>query len=496
MEEYDEAVEAIKERRKKRALKVFVTEGLMVLAVILLVVFTTLVAIGYNVKPGEDWTIERTGLVQIQTKPTGANITVDGETIFGWTNMSRSMTEGEHEIILSRDGYDTWKKKISVMAGLYHRLDYPRLFLTEKKIETFEEIPEGYVFSFAKDGNIALLYSNEKTTWEIYEINNDKPKAKEFSVKDLFTPVLEGEVDSGVKIEAWSGNSEKVLVSRNNEWILLDVKRPEKSVNLSKKYGMKFSTVEIANDSANVLYAISDGGLRKIDVNDEKISSVLVQNVKMFDNLKLDLAYIGDDDGDGEMEFGLLRDEEKIEAKIKWNKPDSLEIDSEKIKNKEFLAPKHIKMMRISEYYGEYYLNLVSDENEWAVFRTEKMFDEDNRFDFVFYEKYDEEPRDLAVRGDGEIFVLDFSDNKQIFDVEIENVVKITTFLNAKWLDEHVIYDISSEGVLTVADFDRGNQRKMTENALPGAEVKISKNDKWMYFVSKENKLSRIVISN
>ena len=198
MENYDEAAEEIKNRRKKRALKVFVTEGLMVLAVILLVVITTMLATGYNVKPGKDWTIERTGLVQLQSTPTGANVTIDDEPIFGWTNLSRSMTEGEHRIALSREGYDTWSKTISVKAGLYYRLGYPRMILSEKKIEEFETIPEGYSLSFAKDGNIALLYSNEKSAWKVLEINNSTPKSKEISVKDLFTALPEGETDSGV----------------------------------------------------------------------------------------------------------------------------------------------------------------------------------------------------------------------------------------------------------------------------------------------------------
>ena len=487
MEEYDEAVEEIKRRRRKRGIKVFITEGLMVLAVILLVVMTTFVAIGYNVKPGEDWTIERTGLVQIQSKPTGANLMIDGESIFGWTNMSRSMTEGEHEIILSRDGYDTWTKKISVMAGLYHRLNYPRLFLTEKKIEELETIPEGYKISFAKDGNIALLYSDEDFDWKIYEINNDVPKIKEINVGNLFTQTKEEKNKSNIEVESWSGNSEKVLLFRNDEYALLDVIRPEKSVNLSKKYGMSFSEIKIANDSANVLYALSDGNLRKIEVNEGKISSVLIRNVKAFGSLRLDVIYIADDDDDEKMEFGFLRDEEKIEKKLEWNESD--------LDGKDFSIADHIKMLSIGEYYGEFYLNLVSDKNEWAVFRTNKLFSNE-KLDFVLCEKLEKTPRSFDIRGEGELFILGFEDEKWIFDVEAENVVKITTFLNAEWLDEYMIYDISPEGMLIVADFDRENLRKMTDSALPGAEIKISKNNRWMYFVSNDNKLSRIVISN
>ena len=91
----------------------------MVVAVILLVVLTTLSVVGYNVRVNEEISVERTGLLALRSIPTGAQITIDGETIFSRTNMSRTTADGEHEIILSRDGYDSWKKNIEVTAGLY-----------------------------------------------------------------------------------------------------------------------------------------------------------------------------------------------------------------------------------------------------------------------------------------------------------------------------------------------------------------------------------------
>ena len=167
----DDVSYEIKNRRKKRAIKVALTEGLMVIAVIALVVTTTLIAIGYNVNPGKDWSVERTGLVQIQTLPTGARVSLDGNMIFGWTNLSRSMSEGEHEIVISRDGYDSWSKNILVTAGLYYRLNYPRLFLTERKTETIADFSKMELVSFAKDGNLMLAVPEKSTDWSLYKIN-------------------------------------------------------------------------------------------------------------------------------------------------------------------------------------------------------------------------------------------------------------------------------------------------------------------------------------
>ena len=186
MENFDEASEEIKNRRRKRAIKVFITEGFMVIAIICLVVLTTMVATGYNVKPSDDGLIERTGLVAIQSLPTGANITIDGDDVFGWTNLSRSMTQGEHEVVLSKDGYEAWSKTINVTAGLYYRLNYPRLFLKERIIEKLEDFSEIERVSFAKDGNLMLAIPKESLKWQIWKINEEKPSMTELNLSKAF----------------------------------------------------------------------------------------------------------------------------------------------------------------------------------------------------------------------------------------------------------------------------------------------------------------------
>ena len=97
---------AEREQQKKRNLvRVILAEVAMVLAVIFIVVITLLITMGFFVT--SDGRIEQTGLIQIHSIPTGASVTIDGETIFSRTNLSRSLTAGEHHLKLSRDGYDT-----------------------------------------------------------------------------------------------------------------------------------------------------------------------------------------------------------------------------------------------------------------------------------------------------------------------------------------------------------------------------------------------------
>lgn len=474
MDNVDEAAEEIKKRRKKRTIKVAITEGLMVLAVFLMVTATTLIAIGYNVNPRNDWSVERTGLVQIQSFPTGATVNLDGENLFAWTNMSRSMTEGEHQITISKDGYDSWTKKISVTAGLYYRLAYPRLFLKERKTEEVTDFSKIRTISFAKDGKQLLAIPEEGAVWRIWKINEDAPSATEVDLSGLLPKEAE------IRVIGWSGNSERVLVRAGQKWVLIDVKRPKESVDLSEKFGMEFSDVKIANDAASELFVLEGGNLRKIDIDTGEISGALIGGVESFSNLKSDVVYVAKANEKGEFFTGIYRKGEEGGTAIgEYRKIEGVENQT---------------LVGIGEYFGEYYV-VETSNSQIGIYKGAKLpsFGGDVEMNAVKVEEIGFVPEKIEVVGGGGLFVMSGEGQKAVFDVETGNVVKITTFAGAKWLDEFMLYQIE-DGKLEVMDFDGGNKREIVENVAQKTEAKISKNGKWMYYLSNENKLMRTKI--
>ena len=112
------------QQKKRRLIRVIITEIIMFLAVILIVVVALLITMGFFVT--SDGRIEQSGLIQIHSIPTGATVTIDDKTIFSRTNLSRTLSAGNHHIKLTRDGYDSWEKTIKMYSGLLVRLYYPR----------------------------------------------------------------------------------------------------------------------------------------------------------------------------------------------------------------------------------------------------------------------------------------------------------------------------------------------------------------------------------
>ncbi|MBO7561088.1 PEGA domain-containing protein, partial [Candidatus Saccharibacteria bacterium] len=104
----------LEERKKRQTLKVLLVEAFMSVAVVVTVVILVLVVSGYSI--GSDYKLEQGGLLKVDSEPTGASVILDGEKL-GETNFSRVVSSTEHEVVLEKEGYDTWKKKVSVSKG-------------------------------------------------------------------------------------------------------------------------------------------------------------------------------------------------------------------------------------------------------------------------------------------------------------------------------------------------------------------------------------------
>lgn len=481
----EEVFDEIKTRRRKRAIKVAITEGLMVFAIAALVIATTLFAVGYNVNPNNDWSIERTGLVQIQTLPTGANVMIDGNSLFGWTNLSRSMVEGEHEIAISKDGYEDWKKNISVVAGLYYRLDYARLFLKERYDEKLLDFSRKLSFSFSKDGSLLLAMPTGSSKWEVYKLDNEVLTHEVLDVSGILP-----NAKSDVRVLGWSGNNQRLMIYADGEYILLDLKKPEMSLNISEKFGFNLTDFRFLNDSASEIFVLESGNLRKIDVDGRKISEIFVKNVSSFSNLKSDLIYVADNDGDGKKELGMLKNGEKvgIEVDLYEEKEGS---DGSLEKNK----PEVLKAS-LGEYYGDFYVSFVSNDGNWRILRADDLSKFENKSDFeviLSSELNNFENSIVGVRGDGELIIAKNPEQMRIFDIETGKVKDIQITETTGWLNDFMLFE-NENGILSVMDFDKENVHIISDDVLLHGEIKISRNNKWIYYFSKEGMLSRVRI--
>ena len=251
------------EIKRRQNLKVIISESIMVLTVIVTVIILALLVSGYWIN--ENFEVERQGMLQIYSTPTGASVEIDGET--SWlqrTNTSKVLASGEHTVTLTKDGYDSWSKTINISEGLLYRIHYPRLFLKERSTEKVLSTINSNLATMSADHELLILINNT-TSWSLVNLNSNDIVEKKIDIAKFFQSAsitedaengtFEGEI---LNID-WDRDGAhalfKVKYRDNIEWVLLDVKNIERSVNLSKEFGWNFDNIKILDNSSNFIFS-------------------------------------------------------------------------------------------------------------------------------------------------------------------------------------------------------------------------------------------------
>ena len=448
--------------KRRQSFRVIISEFFMVMAVIVTVIILAFLVSGYWLN--SDLKVERQGMIQVSSIPTGADLDIDGES--SWlqrTNTSKILASGEHTVTISKEGYDTWTKTVNISEGLFYRQHYPRLFLqdrtTEKALDT-----KNTIFATVSPDRDKLLLVGDTSEWQVVNLKDDTLEPKKLNLSESLPGVSLAEdatvgLFSGKVLTAdWDRDGHHVLFKIDNagttEWALIDVENAKNSLNLSKEFGANFSAVEILDNSASNLLAIQNGNLHKIDIPGKLISAILVGNVTDLDHYENEIIFSAVDETKGNI-VGLF--------KIGDNKITELETSTEPIK------------VAISKFYDEMYITTLQG-NQAKLFKKIDFAPVAN-FELSF------SPNVIEVGHNGE-FITMYTDSRiATLDMETTGVREWTTAGSTfGWLDNDMIYSVAN-GELIVYDFDGFNRRVVAKNVSDHFPVAISDN-KWLYYFS------------
>ena len=448
----------LEKRARRQSLRIIISEIVMVIAVVAMVAVLAFIVSGYWINA--DFEVERQGMLQVNSIPTGATVSVDGDAPwFQRTNTSKILSGGEHTIKLTKDGYDSWSKTVSISEGLLYRLNYPYLFLKNRSKESVYDATTTTFATVSPDRKLLLL-ANNTTSWTLLELDNDKPKTNTVNV----APILTSGVASGTatvfsgKITSakWDSANNHVLLRINNneqnEWVLLDVKNPLKSVNLTREFATDFSDVKIFDNSANTLLAVRNGNLHKINVEARQISAVLIEQVTAYDFYDSDIIYVSG---------GSL--------KILKSNGDNL------ILAEELTATSPIILT--AKFYDNHYIFIIGT-SDIAVYLKDG-FKEVNDFTISFI------PETAKVGYGGEFVIINSGTSFATLDMESMQLREWA--INSShygWINNYMMYSVLN-GALSVYDFDGLNYRELSSNVSDRFPVTIT-NNKWLYYFSDD----------
>lgn len=454
----------LEKQKRRQSLKVLISEAIMVLAVVITVIILALVVSGYWVN--SDFKVERQGMLQISSIPTGATVEIDGAT--AWmqrTNTSKVLSSGEHTIVLSREGYDTWSKTINIAEGLLYRIHYPRLFLQNRVKEKVMDTTSITMATVSPNRNF-MLFANDTTEWQIVNIDNDNPEVKKINIAAFFSSVSVAEgAEIGIftgKILAadWDRDSVHVLLKVDTgngvEWVLLDTRNVKNSVNLTKEFGANFSDVKILDNSASNLLAVQNNNLHKIDVSGRAISAVMVENIIDFDHYNNELVFVAQGAPEKFYVGTMIVNDNKVEQLAELSTPDKIVV---------------------FRFYDERYIATLN-QNTLTLYKKND-FEKLSEFTLNFV------PEKMQVGHDGEFVVMSAGTTLAMLDMESHAVVEWKPEGSSfDWLDNDMIYTVTS-GNLIVYDFDGLNRRELAGNVSEHFPVTIT-NNKWLYYFSDD----------
>jgi hypothetical protein len=445
----------------------------MVIAVIITVIILALVVSGYWIN--SDFKLERQGMLQISSLPTGAEITIDGEDTWSQhTNTSKVLSSGEHSITLKKDGYDTWSRTFSITEGLLYRIHYPRLFLKERKKSSVLDVSSA-TFATVSPNREKMLIANSTTEWDIVDLTHDELEKKPISITGIFSatsmaPGAEKGLFVGEIVSAnWSTNNERILISAKTdndiEWIVFDIKNPSNSVNITKMFNASFSNVAIIDASANSLYAIVNGNLHKIDVNSRQISAIMIHNVVDYDFYESEIIFAAknEEEKDGKYYVGLYKNVDDIKTLFT--------LDSQ---------PK----TAILRFYDDMYIAAIVD-GKIPV----KTKDDQKEY---FAGEITSVPNTFKVGHAGEFITA--TSGPQIITVDMEAKTVTEWQMDSDryaWLDSDMFY-VVKDGELIVRDYDGQNRRVLANNVSNHFPVTIT-SDKWLYYFSDDELIREII---
>lgn len=460
--------------QNKRRLKVIVSEAIMVVAVILMVIILAFIVSGYWVN--SDFRIERQGLLQISSIPTGADVEIDGAS--SWlqrTNTSKVLSSGEHKVVLTKEGYDSWSKTIKITEGLLYRLGYPRLFLNPELRQTEEifEIPNITAVSVSQNRE-TMLIMNDTTEWEIINLANESVVQKKIDISNYFPTV-----DTAGKVKhlagrvlrcSWDRDGSHILfkveTEEGIEWLLIDIKNITNSINLTKSFGHNFDEVKIISNSSSELLAVQNSNLHKIDLSNRSISSILVENVIDFSYYDNEIFFSAQKDTTGTYYVGVF----------KLNSDKVVELDA-------LTEPAKIA---ISRFYEDKYITIITE-------RTVSIYKKEDFSEFASFElKFT--PETTKVGYGGGFIMLSTGNNIATIDMEsldlLEWQVEGDTF---GWLEDSMIYTVLDDELI-VYDFDGLNRRVITKNVSANFPITIT-DDKWLYYFNDDNLMRQWLVS-
>ncbi len=249
-------------KQKQHLTRLFIGYFLVGVALILTTVILLYRANGFGLKDGQ---VIQNGLIFVSSKPTGAEIYVNGEKREESTNVRLLMPAGQYAFELRKDGYRPWKRAINIEGGSVARFDYPLLFPT--KIESTAvkkyDIKPALVTQSPDQRWLVVQAGAAYNIFDVYDLTKPDKAPVVLTVPESISK-LKG--THSWKVLEWANDNSHFLLQHitdeagkvNSEYVLVNRENPANSVNLTNTLGTNPAKLELRDKKHDKYLLYSD----------------------------------------------------------------------------------------------------------------------------------------------------------------------------------------------------------------------------------------------
>ncbi|MDB5162178.1 MAG: hypothetical protein JWM52_686 [Candidatus Saccharibacteria bacterium] len=467
--------------KKQLLIRRIIVSIVSVFAVLVIMTGAILFILGYRID-SEKGSLEQGALLQFDSTPSAAMVTIDGKTLGPRTATKQTVIAGTHSFIVSREGYQDWTKTLTVKAGTLTWLDYVRLVPKNLQIEKISSYSSLYGEKASPDYKWLLMQEKADTpTFQLVDLRNQQAHTTSISLpSSVYSEAGTADVQHTFTLNQWDEGGRYVLVKHayadKSEWIVIDTQDVASSVNITRLLSIGLKEVKFSGTSGNILYGLTDDGvIRKLDLGAATISRGLVTNVSSFDLFETNvITYIGIDPVDATKQVaGVYREGDESAHVLKRNAVGTpLLIDATRYYSDDYVAI--VDGLKVSILKGRYPTSSADEATSLTSYATLTAPAAVDQLSFS-------PEGDYVIVRSGLSFKSYEIEHQRETDAKVETSESKAYTLN--WLDPAYVWSVY-DGHLSIREFDGTNVHVISASE-PGFDATLSQNGRYLYNITK-----------
>lgn len=466
--------------KRKQLIRQVAVYTAMSVTIAVVVTGLVLLMLGYNFNR-KDGRIEQGGLIQFASNPTGADVTIDGNTLGSQTPSKTTAFTGQHFVAMNKLGYRTWQKSVDVLPGSVLWLNYARLIPTTLTPVSVHEFATLSSTAASPDNKLyALMQDASQPDIGLVNINDNKTPITTLTIPETIYSQPSAGMTQNFSLESWD-NASRYLIVRHLydetkiEWLIVDTQDVTRTKNVTTLLGVDASQIMFHNSDNKIIFALIGTDLRQIDLDAQTLSRPLVTNVAEFQlSSASTISYVTTVNSDTETrDVGYLQ--------IGNEKPVVLQT---------YAGSEQTLHVAIGSYFNEAYI-AINHNDTVDIFKgaLPKTTIADSDLSSVATFKVEAGAEWLDIISGGRFVTLQQGATYTVYDIELNKMT--TTTLKGdvpqtkklQWLDGYTVWS-DNNGTLRLYEFDGANQQDIMPIA-PGFSVILSPNGTFLYAVAK-----------